>query len=102
MLKNLNSPFSQEIKDLFCRCKCSVRSKEHIDVGWLQLPGVAGQGLHQLLQGPRLHEPDPDGLPLQVRDVVLVVIVDRPRGGVVANFLEVDRVDATLDLLLTP
>ena len=95
-------PLCEEVDDLFCWGKGPVGGEEHIDVGGLQLPSVAGQGLHQLLQGPRLHEPHSDRLPLQVGDVVLLVIIHRPGGGVVPDFLEVDRVDPPVDLLLTP
>ena len=87
---------------MFCRGKCPVGREEDIDVGGLELPRVAGQGLHKLLQGPRLHEPHSDRLPLEMGDVVLLVIIDGPGGGVVADLLEVDRVDPPINLLLTP
>ena len=98
----LHSPLCQQVEDLLGGGEGAIGGEEDVDVGGLELPRVAGQGLHQLLQGARLHEPHPDGLPLEVGDVVLLVVIDGPGGGVVANLLQVDRVDAALHLLLAP
>ena len=87
---------------MLCRGKGPVGGEEDIDVGGLELPRVTGKGLDQLFQGPRLHEPHSDRLPLEVGDVVLLVIIHGPGGGVIPDFLEVDRVDPPVDLLLTP
>ena len=101
-MSRLHSPLCQQVEDLLGGGEGAVGGEEDVDVGGLELPRVAGQGLHQLLQGARLHEPHPDGLPLEVGDVVLLVVIDGPGGGVVANLLQVDRVDAALHLLLAP
>ena len=98
----MNSPLRQKVENLLGRCKCSVGCQEHVDVGGLKLPRVACQGLHQLLQCPGLHEPDPDGLPLQVGDVVLVVVIDGPGWCVVPHLFEVNCVNTAINLLLAP
>ncbi len=51
-----------------------VGGEEDVDVGGLELAHVGGEALHQLLERARLDEADAHRLPLQVRDVVLVVI----------------------------
>ena len=49
-----------------------------------------------------LDEADPDRLPLEVWDGVLVVGAGGPRGGVVADLLQVHRVHRPLHPLLPP
>ncbi|MFN9939598.1 MAG: hypothetical protein ACK56I_08990 [bacterium] len=49
-----------------------------------------------------LDKADPDGLPLEVRDGVLVVRAGGPRGRVVAHLLQVHRVHRPLHPLLPP
>ena len=60
---------------MFGRREGSVGGQEDVDVGGLQLAGVwSGQALNQLLQGPGFDEPDPDRLPFEVRDAVVVLL----------------------------
>ena len=66
-------PLRQEVEHLLGRGKRPVGGEEDIDVGGLQLPRVAGQGLDQALEGARLEEADSHRLPLQVGDWVLIV-----------------------------
>lgn len=64
-----------EVEDLAGGGKGAVGGQEHVDEGGLQLPRVRGEGLHQAFQSPGLEEPDPHRLPFQVRDLIVIVLL---------------------------
>lgn len=68
--------FEDEVEDLRCVGERPVGGKEDVDKGTFEFPSLrGGQALHELLQRPRLQEPHPHSLPLQVGDVIVVSLL---------------------------